>query len=109
MPSSKLRSFRVDLLYSLQLCPQVWNLPTLIRAHDSMITSILLIQRRPKMSKSSPFPKRNNPMKKQREDVRKSMPGISKMNKEKAMDRPFFIDSPGICLYSDVFSRFYIL
>ena len=37
-------------------------------------------------------------MKKQREDVRKSMPGISKMNKEKAMDRPFFIDSPGICL-----------
>ena len=87
----------------------MWNLPTLIRAHDSMVTSILLIQRRPKMSKSSPFPKRNNPMKKQHEDVRKSMPGISKMNKEKAMDRPFFIDSPGICLCGDVFSRFYIL
>ncbi|CAH3172982.1 unnamed protein product [Porites lobata] len=89
---------------------KMWNLPTLIRAHDSMVTSILLIQRRPKMSKSSPFPKRNNPMKKQREDVRKSMPGISKMNKEKAMDRPFFIDSPGM-IFSDYLPvrRFFIL
>lgn len=92
--------------------PQACSLPTVFafRAHDPMVASILLIQTRPKMSKTSPFPKRSNPMKKQREDVSKSMPGISKMNKERAMDRPMFIDSPGV-IFSDYLPirRFFIL
>jgi len=69
-----------------------------------VVTSILLTQTRPKMSKSSPFPKRNNPMKAHREGLAKSMPGMSKTNKEKTLDRPTFIDSPGTYLQDFVFS-----
>lgn len=48
------------------------------------------------MSKTSPFPKRNNPMKKEKEAMMKSMPGMAKVSKDKKMDRPMFIDSPGM-------------
>ena len=35
-------------------------------------------------------------MKKERENMGKSMKGMSKVNKEKTLDRPMIIDSPGI-------------
>ena len=49
------------------------------------------------MSKTSPFPKRSNPMKKDRQAMIKSMPGMMKGNDDgRKMDRPMLIDSPGI-------------
>lgn len=77
---------------------QVCSPSFVFSAHDSMVTSILLIKTRPKMSKTSPFPKRNNPMKKEKEAMMKSMPGMAKASKDKKIDRPMFIDSPGIKL-----------
>ena len=81
-----------NTLFWLQVC----SLSTIFRAHNSMVTSILLIQTRPKMSKTSPFPKRSNPMKKDREAMIKSMPGMTKGKEDRKMDRPMIIDSPGI-------------
>lgn len=57
--------------------------------------NILLTQARPKMSKTSPFPRRNNPMVQERDNLKKTMPGMAKITKENKLDRPMFIDSPG--------------
>ncbi|XP_068749732.1 large ribosomal subunit protein mL45-like isoform X1 [Montipora capricornis] len=76
-------------------------LPAILRAgNECMVTSILLMQTRSKMSKASPFPRRNNPMTKEREALKKAWPGMGKITKDNQLDRPMFIDSPGM-IFSD--------
>lgn len=80
---------------------KVCVLPAMFRAgHESMVMNILLTQARPKMSKRSPFPRRNNPMVKERDNMKKTMPGMAKITQENKLDRPMFIDSPGM-IFSD--------
>ena len=75
---------------------QACILPAILRAgNECMVTSILLMQTRSKMSKASPFPRRNNPMTKEREALKKAWPGMAKITKDNQLDRPMFIDSPG--------------
>lgn len=76
---------------------QPFSPATIFRAHDCMVTSVLLIQTRTKFSKTSPFGKRPNPHKKQIEEQKKSQQGayLARMSVARPLDRPIIIDSPG--------------
>lgn len=66
-----------------------------------MVTSVLLIQTRTKFSKTSPFGRRPNPHKKQREENQGSQHGayLAKMSVSRPLDRPIIIDSPGNAIH----------
>lgn len=62
---------------------------------SSAVASLLVIQVRTKISKTSPFGKRTNPTATQREGFMNLRPQIEKMAKSKTLDRPMNLDSPG--------------
>ncbi|KAJ7365669.1 39S ribosomal protein L45, mitochondrial [Desmophyllum pertusum] len=77
------------------------NLAAVFRAHDSFVTSVLLIQTRTKFSKTSPFARRKNPIQRQRENTKDPKGAyIERMSVDRRLDRPIIIDSPGV-IFSD--------